>query len=984
MKKVLALVLALILVFSALTVSATAANGPATHESEGEFIQVSRMSFWFIDSDNGREITVPDNEGWPTRKYDNFFSDGVMTEDIEGLSYDLATNTLTLTDFVHLDYVLQVYAMGEDFKLEIIGDCALARIEGAGMNWGNSITFCGSGTLNVNSQNFFENAVEIFDSDSNVTVNFDKNVEVNLGRRNAVKVAYSSAQSGDVVFTFDGEHNGRIEQTELYDEYDEQVEGYYVDNTPQKEDVDWIFSSVDDPDGLYAGWEYERTEGDQKISGVNVTRYIYAGSLGAYIPDPSFYREENEGENISKFEKQEERLYNDKVVKEFWNTDVYTDGGSYYAYYDGWSNYDQKNVCFVASYAPIAEVDGVYLLTVIAVDDEAQAMIAGMTDTYESIHGVTVTELMPARQFFGYQIVKDGDDALYAGTEGSRYVYAEDDVEHKNPIEIEGYWVDRILDIPGVGLIAEERMDGDYESGFYTPEDFESEGFSFVGGDDHQKRVAVERYGHVRRIFEDVLTDGENSYVSMWDWTEDEGEIQHFLTYAPIKDYVIDGEQQYLFTLTEDEVDPDSLERVHHREKLEGYYDYVLTTEDSDGFSFVGTPVITGHEEPIEFVDIGNTWTMNEISAEYGYMIPLTVEVNPNEPGLTDQMYISDECWTNTEGDTHHSRKNPGPLTPGAKYSYSVTLRAREGYKFVDDFRFVYGGAEMTPEYTISANARTLTVTGLLDTTVFYLPAPTLTKATSGYKGVNLAWDGMEGAYSFRVYVKNGTSWKKLADTRELTYTDTTAKSGTSYTYTVRAMDKGGRFISKYDTKGISVKFYAAPKITKLENTAKGTKLAWSKSAGAAKYRVFIKNGTSWKKLVDTTALSYTNTGVKGGAAYTYTVRAMDKNGKFISAYNTTGWKYTFVATPALPTLKNTKNGIQISFKASKGAAKYRIFRKTGSGGWKKLADTTKLSYVDKSSKRGVTYKYTIRCLDKNGNYVSAYNTTGRALRCVR
>ena len=63
----------------------------------------------------------------------------------------------------------------------------------------------------------------------------------------------------------------------------------------------------------------------------------------------------------------------------------------------------------------------------------------------------------------------------------------------------------------------------------------------------------------------------------------------------------------------------------------------------------------------------------------------------------------------------------------------------------------------------------------------------------------------------------------------------------------------------------------------------------------------------------------------------------------------------------------------------------FRIFRKTSGGKWAKLADTSNTTYVDKSAKKGVTYYYTLRCINKGGTkYFSAYNTTGRAITCKR
>ena len=116
------------------------------------------------------------------------------------------------------------------------------------------------------------------------------------------------------------------------------------------------------------------------------------------------------------------------------------------------------------------------------------------------------------------------------------------------------------------------------------------------------------------------------------------------------------------------------------------------------------------------------------------------------------------------------------------------------------------------------------------------------------------------------------------------------------------------------------------------------------------------------------------------------TIRCLSENGKnFISSYNTAGWTITFISQPALPTLKKTKSGVQITLKKVAGAAKYRIFRKTGNGKWTKLADTTALKYVDKKAKKGVTYRYTVRCITKNAKaYTSSFNTTGKAIKCNR
>lgn len=265
------------------------------------------------------------------------------------------------------------------------------------------------------------------------------------------------------------------------------------------------------------------------------------------------------------------------------------------------------------------------------------------------------------------------------------------------------------------------------------------------------------------------------------------------------------------------------------------------------------------------------------------------------------------------------------------------------------------------------------------------LATPKISALSCAYGGVSIKWGKVTGAEKYRVFYKNNGKWTKLADTTATSYVDATAPSATTRTYTVRCITANAKsYTSGFDSVGKSLYYVAAPRAS-LQNGNGYTQLTWSAVKGASKYRVFIKNGSSWKKLADTSATTYKNTAVKSGTTYTYTVRCMDEKGKFISAFNSAGWGYTYIAIPALPTLKNTKNGVQLTIKKPAGGSYLRIFRKTGSGKWTKLADTSATAYVDKTAKNGVKYSYTLRCINKGGTkYFSGYNTTGRAITCKR
>ena len=236
----------------------------------------------------------------------------------------------------------------------------------------------------------------------------------------------------------------------------------------------------------------------------------------------------------------------------------------------------------------------------------------------------------------------------------------------------------------------------------------------------------------------------------------------------------------------------------------------------------------------------------------------------------------------------------------------------------------------------------------------------------------------------FRIFRKGpgDTSWVKVADVKQTgSYYDYNVKWGT-YQYTVRCMSSDKKkYISDFDRTGVTMKNWLdTPTLTTVSPTASGVQLKWKKSPDAAKYRVFRKTGSgSWVKLTDTTSLSYLDKTAKSGTKYTYTVRCM--SGNTYTSELVAGKTITFIAMPKLGAVANVTGGIKVTWSKSAGAAKYRVFRKTGSGKWVTLADTTALSYVDKTAKKGTKYTYTVRCVSADGKtFTSAYNTAGLSI----
>ena len=267
------------------------------------------------------------------------------------------------------------------------------------------------------------------------------------------------------------------------------------------------------------------------------------------------------------------------------------------------------------------------------------------------------------------------------------------------------------------------------------------------------------------------------------------------------------------------------------------------------------------------------------------------------------------------------------------------------------------------------------------------LSTPQITSLKNTTGGVKLQWNKVNGAYGYRLYYRPASGgWKRFKDTTATSFTDSGVSPNRTETYTIRCIDKNGNTISGFNSNGWSIKYVpVAPTISKLENTSGGIKLTWNKIAGVYGYRLYYKPASGgWKRFKDTTATSFTDSGVSPNRTETYTIRCIDRNGNTVSGFYSKGWsiKYTPVA-PTISKLENTSGGIKLTWNKIAGVYGYRLYYRPASGGWKRFKDTTATTYTDAAVKSGRTETYTIRCIDKNGNTVSGYNSKGWSKKYV-
>lgn len=209
---------------------------------------------------------------------------------------------------------------------------------------------------------------------------------------------------------------------------------------------------------------------------------------------------------------------------------------------------------------------------------------------------------------------------------------------------------------------------------------------------------------------------------------------------------------------------------------------------------------------------------------------------------------------------------------------------------------------------------------------------PRLSSVSRVSNGITVSWNSSKRAKKYIVYRKTSKSgWSNLGTTTSTSFTDKTAKSGTTYYYTVKAQNDYGT--SGYNKTGLEIKYLSAPKLSKVYNNGAGNVLSWVKVTGASGYYVYRKTPSSgWKKIATIkkgTTASYTDKKVTYGSSYIYTVKAY--SGKTVSAYNTTGIKIIKKLPNVTITTKNVTGGKRVYLSSSVSGA--TIYYKTSKDG---------------------------------------------------
>ncbi len=268
------------------------------------------------------------------------------------------------------------------------------------------------------------------------------------------------------------------------------------------------------------------------------------------------------------------------------------------------------------------------------------------------------------------------------------------------------------------------------------------------------------------------------------------------------------------------------------------------------------------------------------------------------------------------------------------------------------------------------------------------LEAPVLTSIKPATDGFTIAWEPVVGAIGYAIYRSSpSTSRENVGETvgaDSTVFTDTGLKSGVNYTYTVTAVNNYGE--SAYDSVGISAMYIAKPQISSVVNVVGGVEIRWTATDGADRYDILrrVVGEAQWTKLSSRPAsldTVYKDINVTDGVEYEYDVNSATDTFESVSAQ--IGQNIIYIKAPAIISVTNNLDGVEIKWNAHPKATSYIVYRRAigVDEGLVEYFATNKTEFTDTNVEAGKAYTYSVKACTVTGD--SAYNKTGYTITCV-
>lgn len=251
---------------------------------------------------------------------------------------------------------------------------------------------------------------------------------------------------------------------------------------------------------------------------------------------------------------------------------------------------------------------------------------------------------------------------------------------------------------------------------------------------------------------------------------------------------------------------------------------------------------------------------------------------------------------------------------------------------------------------------------------------PKVKSATSST--ITLSWGKIKGAGGYYVYKSVDGKWKKLADTKKVTYTAKGLTASESYKFAVR------HYTVKNNKKTLAKSFGTVTGktkvLSKVSNFTAVTNddtitLNWKKLSGATGYRVYIKNDSGkWDKLttVGSSVTKYTLNKDTAFRAYTFRIKPYAKTAKGTvwGSHSECKSKINDNAAPKILSASTDAFSAEITWQKIDGASGYRIYLFDKTGKSSVVARTygeDNTSYTLKNLDSDTEYKFAVRAFIK-------------------
>ena len=580
MKKAIASIIALLVVLTALPLTAYAGEIEPEYQPDFRFIYIG------IDDEEDPQI------------YRVLYEGVVDNTAVDGAVYDSDTNTLTVTNVDLPDYTLEFGGMGSDFKLIVSGECAFSDITVYSWAGPCSVYIDGEGKLTLNEQKTRPRGFTAYAAGMNDTITFGEDVTVEMyGEKCAFTVFYTGIDKVEDAIFFNAPHTSEPVLKAFQDQYfqSDAISGYYVDPFDNLDGywMGYLATVADDPDGVYTAAYSYTTDAYGVITDefYVLYKYVYSEEYGMYFYDVDYDSDNFYGTSIVTMEEYENGamefvegeygdyvgLYNSEDFSRATNYSLFKDNNSqYYAVGDEYDVFSDTFVTVVAQYERITDIGSdehpEYLLTLTDVDPETLEYV----EDSDIINGYYIGHSDIGMYNLGNLVYsKENPGEVYTASP-----YYDDEEPEVNKYEVnhyllasvgnDSYWlrdydfnkdVDELW-LRGRIILSEDEFNEKY---YYATDEFENPLYLY-----NMRDVVFDEH------FKLYLDDKENKY-GMYNYNG----IEYYFIASPF-DGALEG--MYWLTLDED-VDPTTLTQSGRMVYEEYVYHHIYIESDYFGYN---------------------------------------------------------------------------------------------------------------------------------------------------------------------------------------------------------------------------------------------------------------------------------------------------------------------------------------------------------------------------------------------------------------